>query len=92
VPADHPALAGHFPGRPIVPGVVLLDRVLLLAQELLGEPPAGWQINQVKFLKPCAPLDLLHFELRLAPSGSCSFSVCLGELEAASGSLVQLLV
>ena len=31
VAADHPALPGHFPGRPIIPGVVLLQIVLAFA-------------------------------------------------------------
>ena len=42
VPADHPAFAGHFPGHPIVPGVVLLDRAVQMAQRLRGGPLAGW--------------------------------------------------
>lgn len=27
ISADHPCLTGHFPGNPIVPGVLLLDNV-----------------------------------------------------------------
>ena len=64
VPADHPAFAGHFPGHPIVPGVVLLDRAVQMAQRLRGGPLAGWQVTQVKFLSPCGPDDELVFVLR----------------------------
>lgn len=28
IPPDHPALPGHFPGNPLVPGVLILAHVL----------------------------------------------------------------
>src|SRR3546814_9281220 len=47
---DHPALPGHFPGRPIVPGVVILDRVLDAIEAAHG-PLGALRLPQVKFLR-----------------------------------------
>ena len=88
VPADHPAFAGHFPGHPIVPGVVLLDRAVQMAQQLRGGPLSGWQVTQVKFLSPCGPDDELVFVLREGTRGGLAFSVHCGDREVASGGLV----
>ena len=50
VAADHPALPGHFPGRPIVPGVLLLDAVLQAMRRDARRPrrrgccaPSSWR-------------------------------------------------
>jgi 3-hydroxyacyl-[acyl-carrier-protein] dehydratase len=52
IPSTHPSLPGHFPGNPIVPGVVLLDRVAA-ALENRGARLA--RIGVVKFLTPLKP-------------------------------------
>ena len=52
VEADHPALAGHFPGRPIVPGVVLLDEALAAIEADSGSAPP-LRLARVKFRHPC---------------------------------------
>jgi 3-hydroxyacyl-[acyl-carrier-protein] dehydratase len=36
VPEQHPAFAGHFPGAPLLPGVVLLDEMLRVVEEARG--------------------------------------------------------
>ena len=88
VPADHPAFAGHFPGHPIVPGVVLLDHAILLAEALHGGAPAsGWRVNQAKFLSPVGPGEVLGFELLADQRGGWRFNVRAAEREVASGSM-----
>jgi 3-hydroxymyristoyl/3-hydroxydecanoyl-(acyl carrier protein) dehydratase len=52
IASSHPALPGHFPGNPIVPGVVLLDRIAA-ALERRGTRLA--RIGVVKFLAPLRP-------------------------------------
>jgi len=51
---DHPALPGHFPGRPIVPGVVILDQVLAAIESAHG-PLGPLRLPQVKFVQPLLP-------------------------------------
>ena len=55
IPADHPSLPGHFPGRPIVPGVVLLERVLDAIEVLHGPLATPLRLPQVKFAQPLLP-------------------------------------
>jgi len=51
VPENHPSLAGHFPGNPVVPGVVILNEVFL-AMEKHWPGKCATNINFVKFIKP----------------------------------------
>jgi 3-hydroxyacyl-[acyl-carrier-protein] dehydratase len=62
VPAAHPTLPGHFPGRPILPGVVLLDAVFQAA----GVAPA--RLLRAKFTAPVRPGD--EVEISFEPKGA----------------------
>ena len=62
VPHDHPSLPGHFPGRPVVPGVVLLDRVFAAIEAAHG-PVGAVRLSQVKFLQPLLPGEAARVEL-----------------------------
>jgi len=46
---EHPALAGHFPGAPILPGVLLLDEmVCAVEQERRAPGHAGGSARRVR--------------------------------------------
>lgn len=54
IPPDPPALPGHFPGNPLVPGVLLLGHVLAALARRAG-PVRISAIPQAKSLAPLAP-------------------------------------
>jgi 3-hydroxyacyl-[acyl-carrier-protein] dehydratase len=52
--ADHPSLPGHFPGAPLVPGVVILDEVIAALDQWRQDSQLSG-IPSVKFLAPLKP-------------------------------------
>jgi 3-hydroxymyristoyl/3-hydroxydecanoyl-(acyl carrier protein) dehydratase len=56
--ASHPAMPGHFPDRPVVPGVLLIDQVLAKVLELSGLEAA--RLPHVKFSSALGPDECAH--------------------------------
>ena len=95
---DHPAFAGHFPGRPIFPGVLLLDAAVHTALQAIhtcsssdsSEDHANniCQISAAKFLSPVSPGETLTITCTTAASGSMRFDISSGSRKVATGTLV----
>lgn len=62
IPANHPSLPGHFPGQPIVPGVVILDAVLHALYQWRPESRVA-AFRMVKFVSPLLPDEMFTIEL-----------------------------
>ena len=88
VPPDHPAFAGHFPGTPILPGVVLLDVALQTIAAASGIALDLCEISSVKFLSPASPGDELLIQHTVSASGTIRFDILAGMRKIASGSIV----
>lgn len=65
VPADFPFFEGHFPGHPILPGVVALGWMLAAAERFLARPVEAVELLNVKFQVVILPGALL--ELTVTP-------------------------
>jgi 3-hydroxyacyl-[acyl-carrier-protein] dehydratase len=82
IPADHPAFAGHFPGRPLVPGVLLLHLAQRAIETELGTSVRG--LAAVKFLSPALPGDPLLLEFS-AGGPAVRFQIRSGTRQVAAG-------
>jgi 3-hydroxyacyl-[acyl-carrier-protein] dehydratase len=73
--ADHPSLPGHFPGAPLVPGVVILDEVVAaLAEWRQNSQLSG--IRNVKFLAPLKPEQPFTILLSATRKNTAEVSFC----------------
>lgn len=79
---DHPSLAGHFPGHPIVPGVVLLDTAQLTLELATGLTMQG--LVAVKFVSPALPGEplTLGYEIHGA---AARFDIYCGSRKVVTG-------
>lgn len=87
IPTDHPAFAGHFPGMPIVPGVLLLDEAIHAIAGATGQSHLNWQIGSVKFLSPLGPGATVVIEHEAQANGAIHFEILEGERRIVTGSI-----
>lgn len=85
IPADHPAFAGHFPGNPTVPGVVLLDIALHAISTATGIDLSQCEISTVKFLNPVSPNQQIFIQHFILPTGAIRFELFFGTQKIATG-------
>ena len=69
---NEPHFTGHFPGRPIMPGVLIIEGMVqtagaICAASIKGDrPPLVYfmTIDEAKFRKPVVPGDVLHYHVK----------------------------
>jgi 3-hydroxyacyl-[acyl-carrier-protein] dehydratase len=85
--ADHPSLAGHFPGHPVVPGVVMLGEVMNVIREMAKENIEFVGMPSAKFMSPLNPGEPLTIRLGQQSDGTMEFTCTAGSRLIASGCL-----
>jgi len=67
---DDPVFAGHFPNRPILPGVFQLEIVRMAAEWIENRPLAVDEIAKAKFQRPILPGETLKLSLKFTAADS----------------------
>jgi 3-hydroxyacyl-[acyl-carrier-protein] dehydratase len=65
-PASDATFAGHFPNRPLLPGVFQLEMARFAAELFLKQPLQLREVTKAKFLRPIIPNETVRVELKLA--------------------------
>lgn len=84
ISSAHPALPGHFPGNPVVPGVVILE---LVRQALVQWQPGcrATELRNAKFTSPLLAQERLHILLKQKGERDVAFVCRVAQREVAQG-------
>ena len=71
VSANEPFFQGHFPGQPVMPGVLIIEAIaqtalVLIAHEEGDKIPLFMGIDKARFRRPVVPGDQLRIEVELS--------------------------
>ena len=86
---DLAAWRGHFPGDPVLPGVVQVDWAIRLGEALFGPLGRFSGLDQLKFLAPIRPGCEVEVRLALDPARASLGFQYLGEAGRLSSGLVR---
>lgn len=85
VTVNEPFFPGHFPGHPIMPGVLIVEALAQTAGILLlrgrqeeGKAPVFMAIDETRFRSPVKPGDVLRLEVEILRHGA-TFSKAQGK-------------
>lgn len=98
VTVNEPFFQGHFPGRPIMPGVLILEAmaqvgavIILKSPEFAGKLAVFTGVDSMKFRRQVMPGDTLRLEAALTKMrgsmGKAQVSAYVGDAVAAKGEI-----
>ncbi|HEY1503260.1 MAG TPA: hypothetical protein VGF92_03115 [Stellaceae bacterium] len=87
--SDHPTAPGHFPSRPIIPGALVLDEAIKLAEKA-ATPGEEIVVRAAKFHHPVRPGETIVFRWAAEPASVIKFECRLRDRDilVASGIFV----
>lgn len=77
---EEPLFAGHFPNRPLLPGIFQLEMARMVAEWALDCPLCIREVSKAKFLHPITPGQIVRLNLKVTENNEllqarASFSV-----------------
>ncbi len=89
VPQDLLYLEGHFPGKPILPGVVQVGWAIHYSRQWLGNTGEFRRLEALKFQRVIQPGERIALHLKLdRNTGKLTFSYASGDVSHSSGRVV----